>query len=134
ESSGFLFASVDPVVDFDTYTCDGLSRIDENAFASVVLTDRREYEINAHWALYCENYLEGFHIPYVHRGLNAVVDYLTYATELFRYSSLQTALDGEGKIGGLYFFIFPNTMFNFYPWGISVNIVRPVTLDRTIVE
>src|SRR5690606_33930571 len=30
---------------------------------------RRNYLIDAHWALYCENYLEGFHIPFVHPGL-----------------------------------------------------------------
>jgi len=134
ERGGFLFASVDPVVDFDAYACDGLSKIEDDAFASVALTDRREYEINAHWALYCENYLEGFHIPYVHRGLNTIVDYGTYATETFRYSSLQTASDAEGQIVGRYFFLFPNMMFNFYPWGISVNIVRPLTESRTVVE
>jgi choline monooxygenase len=25
-------------------------------------------------------------------------------------------------------------MFNFYPWGISVNVVRPVTPSKTVVE
>jgi choline monooxygenase len=32
-----------------------------------------------------------------------------------------------------YLFIFPNTMFNFYPWGISINVVRPVTPTKTLV-
>ena len=31
------------------------------------------------------------------------------------------------KVAAYYFFVFPNMMFNFYPWGLSVNIVRPVT-------
>jgi choline monooxygenase len=26
----------------------------------------KDYRVAAHWALYCENYLEGFHIPFVH--------------------------------------------------------------------
>ena len=30
----------------------------------------RDYLVQAHWALYCENYLEGFHIPFVHADLN----------------------------------------------------------------
>ena len=30
----------------------------------------RTYKVNANWALYCDNYLEGFHIPYVHKDLN----------------------------------------------------------------
>ncbi|MEQ1924401.1 MAG: SRPBCC family protein, partial [Pyrinomonadaceae bacterium] len=98
------------------------------------LTGRREYEVNAHWALYCENYLEGFHIPYVHRALNAVVDYGSYTTETFRYSSLQTGYDDAGKVAARYLFVFPNLMFNFYPWGISVNVVRPVSPTKSVVE
>src|SRR5688500_4569814 len=49
----------------------------------------RTYEVKAHWALYCENYLEGFHIPFVHADLNAVIDYGNYTTELFEWSNLQ---------------------------------------------
>jgi choline monooxygenase len=94
----------------------------------------KSYEVNAHWALYCENYLEGFHIPYVHRGLNEVVDCGSYRTDLYRYSSLQTALGNDGEVAARYLFVFPNLMFNIYPWGISVNVVRPVTPERTVVE
>lgn len=98
------------------------------------LSSSREYEVNAHWALYCENYLEGFHIPYVHKSLNAIVDYGSYSTETFRYSSLQTGYDSTGAAAAYYLFIFPNLMFNFYPWGISVNVVRPVTPSKTVVQ
>ena len=34
----------------------------------------KDYLVNCHWALYCDNYLEGFHIPFVHEGLNKVLD------------------------------------------------------------
>ncbi|MEO8042311.1 MAG: SRPBCC family protein, partial [Acidobacteriota bacterium] len=74
------------------------------------------------------------HIPFVHHSLNEVVDYETYKTETFRYSSLQIGFGAEGEIAGRYLFIFPNLMFNFYPWGISVNVVRPVTPSRSVVE
>ena len=30
----------------------------------------KDFKIDSHWALYCDNYLEGFHIPFVHKGLN----------------------------------------------------------------
>ncbi|MBL7810273.1 MAG: aromatic ring-hydroxylating dioxygenase subunit alpha, partial [Saprospiraceae bacterium] len=49
----------------------------------------KDYQVKAHWALYCENYLEGFHIPFVHGGLNEVLDWSSYSTEVFRYSNLQ---------------------------------------------
>ena len=57
----------------------------------------RDYIVKAHWALYCENYLEGFHIPFIHNSLNSVIDYGTYTTELYRYSNLQLALSKGGE-------------------------------------
>jgi len=134
ERAGFLFASVDPVDKFNAFVNDAAVHLEDIDPAALIYTGSREYEIDAHWALYCENYLEGLHIPFVHRSLNEVVDYGTYTTETFRYSSLQTGFDTCGKVAGRYLFIFPNTMFNFYPWGISVNIVRPITARKSIVS
>jgi choline monooxygenase len=131
---GFAFASIDPFAPFETFVDDAAERFQDVGPLELELVTRRDYEVNAHWALYCENYLEGFHIPFVHHSLNEIVDYGTYRTETFRFSSLQTGFDADGTIAGRYLFIFPNMMFNFYPWGISVNIVRPVTPSRSIVE
>ncbi len=133
---GFMFASLDPVDSFDVFVGDVAVRFSDDKYSAngLRLTATREYEVEAHWALYCENYLEGFHIPYVHHSLNEVVDYGSYSTETFRYSSLQTGYDAEGDIAARYMFIFPNLMFNFYPWGISVNVVRPVSSAKTVVE
>jgi choline monooxygenase len=127
ERAGFLFASLDPADSFDAFVSGPANRLDYVEPEGLKLYSTKEYEVQAHWALYCENYLEGFHIPFVHRSLNEVVDYGTYTTETFRYSSLQTGLDEKGAVAGRYLFIFPNMMFNFYPWGISVNVVEPLT-------
>ncbi|OQP59457.1 choline monooxygenase [Niastella vici] len=109
----------------------------------------KDYMVKAHWALYCENYLEGFHIPFVHAGLNAVLDFGNYVTELFPYSNLQLGIAKEGEevfqlpvsspdygkqVAAYYFFVFPNMMFNFYPWGLSINIVQPVSLQQCKVS
>lgn len=108
----------------------------------------RDYTIDAHWALYVDNYLEGLHIPFVHPGLNRIIDYGNYSSELFRYASLQRVLAMEGepafdphagtpdlgrRVAAFYWWIFPNLMFNFYPWGLSVNVVRPERMARTRV-
>jgi choline monooxygenase len=133
-TGGFLFCSLDPQMQFDEIITNAAPLFAEGVATTPTLSERKEYEIDAHWALYCENYLEGFHIPYVHKSLNAIVDYGTYTTETFRYSSLQTGFDGAGKITARYLFVFPNLMFNFYPWGISVNIVRPLSPSKSVVE
>ncbi|MES1219122.1 MAG: aromatic ring-hydroxylating dioxygenase subunit alpha [Bacteroidota bacterium] len=109
----------------------------------------REYTVNSHWALYCENYLEGLHIPFVHASLNAVIDFGNYSTELYRYGSLQLGIakqdehsfdlplsspDYGKKVAAYYFWIFPNMMFNFYPWGLSINHIQPVSLNKSRVS
>ena len=105
----------------------------------------RDYIIEANWALYCENYLEGFHIPFVHAGLNALIDFNDYSTELFEYSNLQLGIakdeddifdlpenspDYGKKVAAYYFWVFPNMMFNFYPWGLSINLIQPLTIQQ----
>lgn len=127
----FLFTSIEPVAPIEDFLGVMAALSGEN---ELKFSDRKEYEIDAHWALYCENYLEGFHIPFVHHSLNEVVDYGTYSTETFRYSSLQTGYDKTGTQAARYFFVFPNMMFNFYPWGLSINIVRPVAPAKCVVE
>jgi choline monooxygenase len=109
----------------------------------------KDYLVNTHWALYCDNYLEGFHIPFVHDSLNAVLDYSQYETVLFPKANLQIGHSSGGEhifdfpadhedygkqISAYYFWIFPNMMFNFYPWGCSINIVKPIALNRTKVS
>ena len=106
----------------------------------------RTYEIDANWALYVDNYLEGFHIPYVHGDLHGELDYDSYSTELFEGGVLQigVASDSEScfslpesspdygqRIAAYYYWLYPGLMLNFYPWGLSVNLVIPLSVGRT---
>ena len=108
----------------------------------------RDHMIDANWMLYVDNYLEGFHIPYVHPELNQALDYGAYTTETFDGGVLQIgkAMEGDVKfelpeghldagqdIAAYYLWLFPNMMFNFYPWGLSLNIVVPVSPTQTRV-
>lgn len=112
-------------------------------------TSSREYLVQANWALYCENYLEGLHIPYVHPDLAKALDTKDYRGATFKYSNLQIGIassaqdcfdlpksspDYGEKIGAYYFWLFPNMMFNFYPWGLSINVVHPLGVERSKVS
>lgn len=110
----------------------------------------RDYTFDANWMLYCDNYLEGLHIPFVHPALNAAIGYDDYRTELSRWGTLQLAFsrdDSEGcftlpaghpdegaRVAAFYAWVFPNMMLNFYPWGLSLNVVQPVAPTRTTVQ
>jgi len=105
---------------------------------------KKEYIVDCHWALYCDNYLEGFHIPYVHKGLNEDVEWSRYETEVFDNIVLQKAKSQDLKnaifygkdkaVYAYYFFIFPNIMLNYYSWGLSINIIEPISPDKTRVK
>ena len=129
----FLFASLNPIAPLTEFIAEMSEKLSGLNLEKLKFVSAKDYEVRAHWALYCENYLEGFHVPFVHPILNHEIDYGTYTTETFRYSSLQTAFDDNGELAAQYFFIFPNLMFNFYPWGISVNLIKPINPSETIV-
>lgn len=130
----FIFASINPVAPFADFIAEMNEKMKNFGFDALEFHSATDYQVNAHWALYCENYLEGFHIPFVHQALNQALDYRAYRTETLRYGVLQTGFDDRGETAARYFFIFPNLMFNFYDWGISVNIVKPIKKDLTKVS
>ena len=105
-----------PAVPFDTWAGHGFAALDPAALLMAVLGDMaerlhgvpvatfrhdpvqdRDYSVHAHWALYVENYLEGFQDPFVHAALNEAVDYASYTDERFRYLILQRALARPGE-------------------------------------
>ena len=147
----FLFSSVKPQVQLEEILGEmkkRMSFLKLNEFRADPIRSK-DYLVKAHWALYCENYLEGFHIPYIHPGLSGALDYNSYSTELFKYSNLQIGIGKGGdacfdlpkghpdhgkNVAGYYFWIFPNLMFNFYPWGLSINVIKPLKPDLTKVS
>ncbi len=148
--AGLAFAALDPSAPFEAFLGEVQRRVGWMPFADFRFdaARNRDFEIGANWALYVENYLEGFHIPFVHKGLNEVVEYESYASELYRYANLQLALAKPGepafdlpasspdhgkRVAAYYFWVFPNLMLNFYPWGLSLNVVEPRGIASTRV-
>jgi choline monooxygenase len=100
---------------------------------------RVAYEVACNWKVYCDNYLEGYHVPHIHPGLNKLLDYRQYKTETgdwfsYQHSPLESdeSLYGSGE--ALYYFIYPNTMLNLLPGRLQANRVVPLGVDRCRVE
>lgn len=151
----FLFAALDPAVDETLPFADWIAPVEERVGwlpigeATFQPAHSRDYLVRASWALYCDNYLEGFHVPFVHAGLAKELDESAYRTELFPWGSLQVGVSKGGddvfdlpaaspdrgqRIAAYYFWLFPHLMINVYPWGLSVNVVQPLAADRTKVS
>ncbi|MEQ8850768.1 MAG: aromatic ring-hydroxylating dioxygenase subunit alpha [Phycisphaerales bacterium] len=148
---GFVFAAIEAPHPFSELVAEMDRRVRwmpvEEARHDPALS--RDYLVKANWALYCDNYLEGFHIPFVHAALNDALDYGAYETETLPHGVLQLGVTRGGEdtfdipagepdhgrdIGAYYYWLWPNVMFNFYPWGISLNIIRPLSHHLTRVS
>lgn len=121
---------------------------------ATVLYEKREYIVECNWKVYVDNYLEGYHIPMVHPALMRELDYPLYRVEPRAYHSRQYApiralptgtnpaaahavgreyLPSEGQGAAAYYWVFPNLMLNYYPDHLQVNVVLPISVDRTAV-
>ena len=116
-------------------------------FESMKLFERRVYDMKCNWKTYVDNYLEGYHLPTVHPGLNRELDYNAYRVEPHerhvrqfspiraragrgRYSTPLSRWAGRATTD--YFWIFPNWMLNCYPDNVSLNIVLPSAVERSL--
>ena len=72
-----------------------------------------------------------------------------HRTEIFRWSNLQVGIaagsqdifelprghrDSGQRVAVYWFWLFPNLMLNIYPWGVSVNVIKPLAVDRIKVS
>ncbi|MBS1718794.1 MAG: aromatic ring-hydroxylating dioxygenase subunit alpha [Armatimonadetes bacterium] len=147
----FLFGSLSPSLSLEEFLKPMQERIGWLPLDEFIHSpaESRDYLVKAHWALYVDNYMEGFHIPYIHAALNQVLSFEDYVYEPFGHGLLQLGVAAAGEdsfdlpttspdygkeIAAYYYWLFPNLMLNFYPWGLSVNVVKPLGMDVTKVS
>jgi choline monooxygenase len=107
--------------------------------AAMRFAKRDSYRIACNWKVYVDNFLEGYHLPFVHPGLSKVLDYRVYDTELFEWHSLQHSplRNNDGIYGdgdAFYYFVYPNIMLNIMPGRMQTNRVVPDGHGHCIVE
>jgi choline monooxygenase len=95
----FIFAGIEPVFTLPKLLGDMPERLaflplDEFKFAPEL---SRDYFIDANWALYVDNYLEGLHVPFVHPSLGVLLDTKSYRTELLELGNLQVGVASKAE-------------------------------------
>jgi choline monooxygenase len=107
--------------------------------------ESRTYTLNCNWKVFVDNYLDGgYHVPYLHKGLNSVLDYAEYTIENGERFCLQSSpITGSRQDAQLaatrtgdrayYYWIYPNFMINLYQGVMDTNLVIPMGIDKTKV-
>ena len=121
-----------------------MKRVAPLRLASLHFFERRSYELNCNWKVYVDNFLDGgYHVPYLHKGLNSVLDYANYTIEnedrfCLQSSPVETSsanadVDAAATRQGnraFYFWQYPNFMLNWYEGYLDTNLVLPLSIDR----
>ena len=131
---------------FDEFlTPDLIKQIDPLQLTNLHWFERRHYDFDCNWKVFVDNYLDGgYHVPYLHKGLDSVLDYSNYMIEngtrhCLQWSPIVTegaeAQTGAVRQGerALYYWIYPNFMINWYDGVMDTNLVVPRGVDQTEV-
>ena len=141
---GLIFANLDATAPPLTETLEDLpERLAGRGMSRMKLAARKEWELDTNWKTYVDNYLEGYHIPLVHPGLNQEIDYGRYSTETKRFYSIQHSpirpdqatnlrLSEGAEEAALFIWVYPNLMLNIYPDNYSTNLIVPLGPERTL--
>jgi choline monooxygenase len=140
EWQGLVLVALDEnVAPFDEVYTGIAERIHPHDLSAMAFAKRDTYRIACNWKVYVDNYLEGYHLPFVHPGLSRVLDYRAYDTELAQWHSLQHSplRNNEGIYGdgdAFYYFVYPNVMLNITPGRLQTNRILPDGPGHCIVE
>src|SRR5919106_259571 len=147
EWENWIFVKLDqgnrPLIDF--LSEDLVQQIKPLQLRDLHWFERRHYSFDCNWKVFVDNYLDGgYHVPYLHKGLDSVLDYAQYTIENGERHCLQwspivsegaEAQTGAVRTGerALYYWIYPNFMINWYDGVMDTNLVVPRGVDQTEV-
>ena len=118
------------------------AKVEATSFLDMEFGVRVPYTIACNWKVYVDNYLEGYHIPKAHPGLNKVLDYRSYTVKTDGNVITQGGPDrlppgGKRRAGVeasryLYLWLFPNFMINISPDYAQTNVILPLGPESTL--
>lgn len=149
----FIFVALDNNVEpLHDYLGDLPSQYHNFPLDELVLVKRKHYGINANWKLIAENFLEYYHLPWVHPELCEVtaIDmhkrnqgtgmYMSFfASPLLQGNTPLDAdflqafpnLSAEEQTSGYFPFVFPNVAMFLLPHHLFVLLMNPTSIDHT---
>jgi choline monooxygenase len=140
----FIFVHLDPnPSSLEDYLGDMVQRFKQLKLDGLQFAGRREWTVECNWKVFVDNYLDGgYHVPYLHKGLNSILSYADYSiTTGARYCLQSSPIPGNGETAtasvrkgqALYYWLYPNFMLNWYEGYLDTNLVLPLGIDKTRV-
>lgn len=149
----FVFVNLDPNCrPLQAQLGDVPERTANYPLTDLVLTKTVDYRIEANWKLVAENYMEYYHLPWVHPTLNRVShlnNHLPWQGEGMYYGMTtfpldedpevsldkglppMPGLDGDEERAARWLWLFPNVAVSLLPYHLAVMLLTPDGPGRT---
>ncbi|ESQ93543.1 hypothetical protein ABAC460_00305 [Asticcacaulis sp. AC460] len=97
---------------------------------------RRSHLLDCNWKTYVENYLEGYHVPNVHPGLDAEILSDQYKVTVDGKVALHEVppLSQDAVYDGVWAWLWPNVAINVYQRGLMIERMSPIGHDKTRLD
>lgn len=112
------------------------TRLGAADWADMHVALRRHHHLSCNWKTYVENYLEGYHVPLMHPGLDAEIDSTKYEVRMENRIAVHEApMRDKGAVyEGLWGWAWPNLGVNVYAKGLMLERITPLGLRETRLD
>ena len=121
---GLVFAAVDAEISPLAEVLAAVeARLKGPDWSGLRVATTRRHHLDCNWKAYVENYLEGYHVPLIHKALDAEIDATRYSVTLDGRVAIHEAplKKPDAVYEGLWAWAWPNIGFNVYGSGVMVE-------------
>jgi len=133
---GLVFIGIgDKLPDLHAMLAPVEARLPKVDWSNLKVALRRHHDLDCNWKTYAENYLEGYHVPDVHPGLNAEIVAEQYRVTVEGQVALHEAPPRDGAVyDGVWAWLWPNIAINVYAEGLMIERMSPINHGRTRLD
>lgn len=137
---GFVFIALsDAAPDFEAWIAPVTMRLTDTPLETWRFAARRMHDVACRWTLYVENYLEGYHVPVLHKALDAEIDSAAYRVTVedriaIHHAPLRAERIGDAVYEGLWAWAWPNLGINVYRDGMMMERIWPMPDGTTRLD
>lgn len=134
---GLVFAAIDAgIAPLAEVLAPVEARLKGADWSGLTVAATRHHRLACNWKTYVENYLEGYHVPLIHPGLDAEIDSSRYSVTMDRHIAIHEAPQRkpDAVYEGLWAWAWPNNAFNVYGSGLMFERMSPLGHDRTQLD
>lgn len=133
EHNGLIFVALqEPIPPFDW---DKTLNTHAHDLSTFQFHSHARHDLHCNWKTYVENYLEGYHIPYLHPSLRSSITMSQYKIEVHGdIITHQVPSDPSSPTVGFWAYLWPNTAINVYGSGMSIERILPIDTHHTQIH